>query len=139
VLQFTAALKTELLRIRTQAEDPTSAIRLTRLPDGMLALEFDEPRKGDALIEHLGVPLVVIARDLADQLDGAIVHFRDAADRRYGDSSLIVLPQRAGAVRPEWTPLRPATRSPLPGWRRIRAHFGAANSQTSASQTVGGL
>jgi hypothetical protein len=138
VLQFTTALKTELLRMRQQAEDPTSVIRLTRNPDSMLTLTFDEPRTGDLLLDDLGVPPVVIAQELADQLDGAIVHFRDAADHRYGDSKLIVLPQRSGAVRQAWTPPRPPARSVMPRWLRV-PHFGAANSQTSASQTAGGL
>lgn len=139
MLQFTSALKTELLRMRKQAHDSTSVIRLTRHPDGTLALELDEPRKGDLPIDTLGAPSVVIAQDLADQLEGAVVHFRGVADHRYGDSSLIVLPQRTGAVRPEWTAPRPPARSALPAWLRVRPHFGTANSQTSASQTAGGL
>ena len=139
MLQFTTALKTELLRMRQQAENPTSVIRIARHADGNLALDFDEPRDRDLVVDDLGAPPIVIAQDLADQLDGAIVHFRDAADRRYGDSSLVVLPQRSGAVRSEWTPPRPPARSTVPGWLRLRPHFGAPNSQTSANQTAGGL
>lgn len=139
MLQFTTALKTELLRMRKQSDNPTSVIRFTRRPEGTLALDFDEPRDRDLVIDDLALPRIVIAQDLADQLGDAIVHFRGAADHRYGDSSLIVLPTRTGAVRPEWTPPRPPARSAMPAWLRVRQHFRAANSQTSASQTAGGL
>lgn len=139
MVELTRALEAELHRIYEQSGRSACAIRLGRRPDGLLGLDVDNKRDDDLLIvvdQPRGL-VAVIARDLAEELGDAIVHFRDSEDDRYGEPGLVLLQHRAGASRSEWTPeAAPASSAQRSTWSGLRRRFGA-HQPGSATRPVG--
>src|ERR1051326_59815 len=98
--------------MRRQAGGMPPPVRVTRRQDGTFALEFDQMRESDqALIDTSGAASSIISRDLAAQLDGAILHFRSMGDDQYGDPGVAVLRSRSGTPRAEWTQAVPPSKT----------------------------
>jgi hypothetical protein len=124
--------------MRLQAGGSTAPIRITRGQDGRLGLAFDTLREDDVVIDaRAASPQVVMARALAEEFEGAIVHFRDTADGRYGASGIVVLRYRPGAPRGTWAPPAAPSTARTPLWARVRRRIGSARRHQSATQTAG--
>src|SRR5579871_2232494 len=123
--ELTEAVRTELKRM-WQSELPWEAARLVRGDGGILRLDPDRVRDGDVVVAPgAGLPPLVLAADLANEMNGGILHFNGPADDRYGHSGLVLLLPRAGAPRDEWAPPTHRRSRPLLAllWNRIQSHF----------------
>jgi hypothetical protein len=138
MVELTGALRAEVQRMRHRAGGSADPIRIARRQDGQLGLAFDTLRDDDVVIDAgAGSPDVVMVRALAEQLEGAIVHFRDTADNRYGVAGMVLLRHRPGVPRGAWVaPLAATASVRTPLWARVR-RLGAARQQPSATQTAG--
>jgi hypothetical protein len=129
VVQFTGALQAELQRMRTSSADPALSTRIACSHNGSLKLELDRVRDDDVVLEDdSGSVWAVMARDIAEQLDDAILHFRGVGDDRYGGSGLVVLNPRSGAPRPAWSPTSAVAAAGTSVWTRVRRQLRVARA-----------
>src|SRR5579864_7672700 len=105
VIEITESLRAELLRLTAQSESPELPVRVARDGEGLLGLVRDELRNDDIiLIAADQLPPLIASAQLAEQLEGAILHVRSSDDIQYGGAGLVLLQPRAGMPRPEWKP-----------------------------------
>ena len=136
--ELTEAVRTELKRI-WQSGPAWEAARLVRGTGGVLRLQPDRVRDGDVVLEPLaGVPPLVLATDLANEMNGGILHFNGPADDRYGQSGLVLLRPRPGAPRDQWAPPLHRRSRPLLAtlWDRIQPHFRRRSAPASTTESA---
>ncbi len=105
MIEATGSLRTELRRMVLGSDGSWMSIRLSRGPGGELRLA-GAPDQGDGviLVSFEQLPPLVASPELAEELEGAILHFRGSGDDRYGNSGVVVLQARPGRARAEWSP-----------------------------------
>jgi len=132
MLQVTEAIRAELLR-RLPSEP---LMRIVRDTGGTLQLVSGAPGQDDVVLlqNTEAVPVLVAAHGLADELDGAILHFRERPDAHWGAAGLTVLWPRGSQARsePAPPPARPK-RGPAP-WLGVRSVFRRRVAAQSTTQ-----
>jgi hypothetical protein len=106
MVELTEAVRNELLRRGATSPDPSAlTLRLSYEHEtAAWALEQADPRPTDVtIIAAPGLPIVVCSPEIAQSLDGGILHFQ-SLDDRYGGAGFVVLRYRDGTPRPDWAP-----------------------------------
>jgi hypothetical protein len=82
MISVTERAKVLLLEMKLNADirDPGIGLRITREARDRWMLVADHPRSGDQVIEHAGVTILLIGRDVQRTLDGTTVDCIETPD-----------------------------------------------------------
>ena len=124
MIEVTESLRAELHCLAAQSEAPAPAVRIARDEQGLLGIVRDELRKDDVIVFAADqLPPLITSAELAEELDGAILHIRSTDDNQYGGAGLVLLQPRAGKPRPDWAPPSNVQQSPGIPWESAATLF----------------